>query len=383
MTFIIFALILSFLVLIHELGHFLAAKWAKIRVEEFGLGYPPKALVLFKKWGTVFTLNWLPFGGFVRMEGEDGEDSGALELSVKPPQRNKKGIVLDERGEAAFFERSALERMVVILAGATTNLVFGVLAFAIVFCILGIPSGAIIDQVAPGSPAAAAGITPAVAVIGFRHQGQVTNTGSTLEIIQFVENHRGQNVTVITTGPCQNYVCENEIKEFNSYLRTKDETPAEQGSLGLAFKGEFFKFYPWYEMPLRGSWYGFNEALKLGQQILLALKTLGTRLVQVQLPEEIAGPVGIVDQAAESGLFQQGPLALLFFAGMLSINLGIMNLLPIPALDGGRAVFIILEKVIGREKMGNFEYYANYGGFVFLVALIMVITARDIWRIFT
>lgn len=370
----VFILILSFLVIIHELGHFLAAKWAKIHVEEFGLGYPPRALKLFTKWGTLFSLNWIPFGGFVRMEGEDGESSD--EESAEPALSKKK------RKGAAFYEKSAAVRLVVILAGATVNFVFGIVAFAILFTIVGIPNGAIIDSVAVDSPAAQAGINPDTAITGFRVEGQTTSVRSSAEIIGFIERHRGQTVDVITTGPCQENSC-GEVQEIASaYVRTVEETPSDQGSLGVRFRSEYTKFYPWYEMPFRGAALGTVQALGLGWLILQALQDLvADMFTRGAVPQDIAGPIGIVDQANSSEIFTQGPLALLSFAGMLSINLAVMNVLPIPALDGGRALFIVLEKLIGKKAIQKVEAVANYGGFIFLIGLIVIISARDVFRI--
>lgn len=363
----VFVLILSFLVIIHELGHFVAAKWAKIKVEEFGLGYPPRALKLFTKWGTLFSLNWVPFGGFVRMEGEEGEAPHTVKTT---------------KTEGAFYEKSAVARLVVILAGATVNFIFGIIAFGILFTIVGIPQGAIVDAVAGGSPAETAGVPVEAAVVGFKANGQTIKTRSSGEIIAFVDQHRGQTVDVMMIGPCQGAECQQHESTYTTYIRTKEETPADQGALGLRFRSEYTRFYPWYEMPFRGAAFGTTQALGLGWLILQALRDLLTDLfTRGAVPQDIAGPIGIVDQANSNQIFSQGPLALLSFAGMLSINLAVMNVLPIPALDGGRALFIILEKVVGKKAIQKVEAVANYGGFAFLIGLIIIISARDIFRI--
>jgi regulator of sigma E protease len=135
-------------------------------------------------------------------------------------------------------------------------------------------------------------------------------------------------------------------------------------------------------MPFRGAALGTVQALGLGWLILQALQDLvADMFTRGAVPQDIAGPIGIVDQANSSEIFTQGPLALLSFAGMLSINLAVMNVLPIPALDGGRALFIVLEKLIGKKAIQKVEAVANYGGFIFLIGLIVIISARDVFRI--
>jgi regulator of sigma E protease len=375
LSILIFALILSFLVVIHEIGHFVVARFFKIRVEEFGLGYPPRALKLFEKWGSLFSLNWIPFGGFVKMEGED----------TPPPEKLKPASWKNDRTkEGAFYEKSARARLAVILAGATVNFLFGVLAFSAVFSLSGIPSGAIIDATMEGSPAQQAGVPTHVAITGITTNGTYQPIATSFEVIQVIQKHRGETLTLHTQGPCQGTNCQSTNQDFSVYVRTSTETPEGQGSLGVAFNADYYKFYPWYEMPGRGMVYGLTQALLLGRNILQALSLMMSNLVTKGIvPAEVSGPVGIVHEASRSGLFNQGPLVILFFSGMLSINLAIMNVLPIPALDGGRAVFILLEKIIGRHRIQAIEGYANYGGFVVLIGLIILVTARDIFRIVT
>jgi regulator of sigma E protease len=375
MSILIFALILSFLVIIHEIGHFVVARFFKIRVEEFGLGYPPRALKLFERWGSLFSLNWIPFGGFVRMDGED---------TLAPEKLKPASWKQDRRKEGAFYEKSARARLAVILAGATVNFLFGIVAFSMVFSFSGIPSGAIIDQTMDGSPAQQAGVPAQVAINGVTAEGQYQSTATSFEVIQVIQQHRGQKVTLHTLGPCQKTECQDQVQEFQVYVRTAEETPEGQGSLGVAFNADYYKFYPWYEMPWRGTVYGLQQAVMLGVNILQALSLMVANLVTRGIvPSEVSGPVGIVHEASRSGLFGQEFLVILFFTGMLSINLAIMNVLPFPALDGGRAVFILLEKVLGRQRIQKIEGYANYGGFIVLIGLIILVTARDIFRIVT
>lgn len=362
MSVLIFILILSFLVIIHELGHFIAAKKAGMRVEEFGIGYPPQATQLFKWNETVFSLNWIPFGGFVRIEGED-------------------------KAGGSFHRFAIRKRLAVILSGATVNFIFGVVAFSLIFSISGIPaplSQPRIGQVVAESPAAAAHLPTDVNITGFKINQELIETPSVDEVVAVVETHPGQTVTVITTAPCKQLECLAELsQEYEVYLRQLAETPENQGSMGIVFQSVIYQHYPWYQMPFRGAWYGLMQAFWLGGVILAALRDVFANLITLgQIPQEIAGPVGIVHQASTQGLFSEGWLAVLSFTGMLSINLAVINLLPIPALDGGRAVFMVLEKAVGRQKVERVEHYANYAGYFLLLSLLILVTIRDVIRVF-
>ncbi len=362
MSTLIFILILSFLVIIHELGHFFAARLMKMKVEEFGLGYPPRAIKLFKWKETLFSLNWIPFGGFVAIQGEN------------------------EAG-GAFHKFSPNQRLGVVLAGAIINFLFGVVAFSLVFSISGIPTRLEqprIGEIAADSPAAAAHLPTQVNILGLKINDELIETSSLEKVVEVITNHRGETVTLVTTGACQQLECdETSPQQFEVHLRTTEETPAGQGSLGIVFQTVVYLDHPWYELPFRGVWYGLVQAFWLGRVILEGLRDLLLNLVMLgQVPAEVAGPIGIIHQASNEGIFSEGFLALLSFAGMLSVNLAIINILPIPALDGGRAVFILIEKVTGRKKIARIEQYANYVGYILLLGLIISVTIKDVIKIF-
>lgn len=383
---IVFTVILSFLVLIHELGHYLAALWAGVKVEEFGLGYPPRAITLFTYKGTPFTLNWVPFGGFVRMQGEDALQDEIEKNESSAKNTKKKATKTKPPSEDALYQKSAWKRLVIILAGVVVNFVFGAIAFAIVYSFQGIPTPinqARIAAVAPDSPAELAELPTGVNIIavGVGEDRQAVSTNE--EVIERVSALRGETVTLVTTGECRGLTCQESAQEFEAYVRTEAETPEAEGALGVAFAQEAFVHYPWYEQIVRGMVIGVIQAVLFGGFILVALGNVLVQLIGAgQVPADIAGPVGIVHQAQQQELFSAGPVMLLNFTGLLSVNLAIMNLLPIPALDGGRALFIMLEKVVGKRRVQLVEGYANYGGFLVLIGLILLITARDIWRIF-
>ncbi|MFZ5376104.1 MAG: M50 family metallopeptidase [Patescibacteria group bacterium] len=388
-------LLLSLLVIIHELGHYLMAKKFGVAVEEFGFGYPPRILSLFKIKETLFSLNAIPFGGFVKLRGEEADTSNAgASRSVKSSlaseageESKKTSLSVDKNSlDGVFFLKPMLPRIAIISAGPLFNLIFGMVAFSVIFSFSGIPvpldNQPRILQTLENSPAAQAGVEAETSIIAFVYQGETTPVSSIDDVQKYVTAHAGQEVTVITSGLCREESCQEVSQSFNLYLRTAEETPAGEGSMGIVFSDFYLKFYPWYEMPFRGIVYGIGQALAMGWLMVTGIVQLFTNLFLGNgLPVDVAGPVGIAHQAQKSDLLAQGWLMVLNFMGLLSINLAVMNILPIPALDGGRILMILMEKVIGKSRVDKVEGYVNYGGFIALMGLIILITFKDVARI--
>ncbi len=379
MSILVVIIIISFLILIHEGGHFIAAKKNKISVNEFGIGYPPRLIKLFTWKGTEFSLNLIPFGGYVSLEGEHGPDEQeSAETKKKHTKKNK--------GEGPFYTKSAQARMIVILAGVAVNIIFSILAFAIVFSFMGIPTslenqprlGIIMED----TPAAAAGLKENTNIVSLKTDTKTYEIFTIEEVQEAVSEHKGETVTLETTKECDQMACPEETEIFELYIRTSEETPEGEGSIGIVFQDAIFIHYPWYEMPIRGTIYGIKQAFQLGWMIITSLgKMLGQLVTSGRVEEEVAGPVGLVHEAQKGNLFDDNFLSYLGFAGMLSLNLGIMNLLPIPALDGGRAIFIFLEKFIEKKKIQKIESYASYVGFILLIVLLIAVTVKDVVKI--
>ncbi|HEX9817793.1 MAG TPA: M50 family metallopeptidase, partial [Patescibacteria group bacterium] len=332
---------------------------------------PPLLAKLFSWRGTKFTLNAIPFGGFVKLEGEEYQPSDTNASQVP----------------GAFYAKSAWARVAVIFAGPLANILLAILAFSIVFGIMGVPQSLAnrprINLVAPDSPAAKAGLSPNDEIIGFKLFTDEVTTTNIDQVVEFIELNRGQEVSIIFSGPCEGVVCPQERQEAIVYLRTADETPVAEGSMGVAFADFYLQTGVWYDQLWRGIIYGLKEAMTLGILITSAVMKLFYELFTVgKVPLGIAGPVGIVHQASRSQLLQSGWAPLLEFAGILSINLGIMNLLPIPALDGGRILLVLMEKVVGKKRIQNIEGWVNYAGFLLLIGLIVIVSVRDIAQIF-
>jgi len=373
-TIVWFLLVLSFLVLIHELGHFLAAKWIGTHVEEFGLGYPPRVKKVFTKWHTVFTLNALPFGGFVRIWGDDAEQ---IEDDAAQSEKEGKAPIVNPapKGSIPFANQPQWKRMVVILAGITVNFVFGMLAFAILYSFVGIPErvrDVEVLSVQEDSPAAAAGLQVGDKVLSLKIDGETTwQQGETRSLVTTLGRLDQQDIqlTVERSG---------EQQELSTTTRSRDEAVA-RGALGFSpSENTDFVFYPAWQMPFRGAWTGVKEAVGLSQLIVLTLGDMVTGVSRGKVPSDVSGPVGIVEQAVQMEVVKQGWYGTLNWAGLLSINLAVMNLLPIPALDGGRAVFIILETFIGKARRLRWERLVNGYSFFFLIGLILLITLKDV-----
>jgi len=367
MDIIIFVLVLSLLVIIHELGHFLMARRFGVKVEEFGVGYPPRAKILkTDKRGTLYSLNWLPIGGFVRLYGEEGVEAGETPLNTKE----------------AFYLKPLRQRLPIIAAGVVVNFVFGVIIFAGLYTYLGISQGLPKDlgyvkvaEVSPGSPAERAGLKVGDQVVAVKtEQGSHVVTNSSQFIAKVSEN-AGRQITLVLTNPA---------KETWVYVRNKAEIPPGQGSIGVVITDYEMFHYPLWQMPFRGIGVGLKSAFELGWLILTSLGMMVNKLLtQGQVPADVAGPVGIAYLATKEKLFTQGFVTLLNFMAMLSINLAIINILPIPPLDGGRAAMLLYEGITRKRVSAKLERNILTVGMLFFLILIVLISIKDVGQIVT
>lgn len=349
MQIIVFVLMLSFLVLIHEIGHYVVAKFFKMRVDEFGIGLPPRAKGLFTKWGTLFSLNWIPLGGFVKLYGEDPDD----EIQSKDPQ--------------AFFNKPIFQRASVLLAGVFMNFVLGVLAFGVVYTYLGIPTKTdkvFVVDVAKDSPAEIVQIKSKDEILGFKNVE---------DFVKKIDASKGSIVKL-------------EIQNAAGVKRLVEVTPRVnppqgQGGLGVSLSDIEMKMYPVWERPFRGVVVGLKEAWSWGVEIASGLGGVLWGIVTGKgLPKDMAGPVGIYQVSKQA--YQFGWIAVVQFMAILSINLAILNIMPFPALDGGRLFFLLVEIVIGKRWKNKFEGYVHTVGMVLLLTLMAVVTVRDIIKLF-
>lgn len=349
-TVLLFIVVLAVLVLVHELGHFLAARFFGIDVEEFGIGFPPRAWSI-KKGKTLWSINWIPLGGFVKIKGED--DPSAT-------------------GPGNFANKPAYVRAIVICAGVFMNLVLSSVLFA-GGLIIGLPqsteglpaSARVRDErvqiieVMPESPASAAGFV--VGDIVLKLDGE--SLGKVSDIQTYVNAAQGPIKVELKRGKT---IVQKE-------LVPKLDEKSGKHLMGVALVESAIVSYPWYLAIPKG----IQATGFYAKEIVLSLADLIKGLFVGQKPGvEFSGPIGIAvltGQAAKLGFTY-----LMQFAALLSVNLAVINILPIPALDGGRLLFIIIEKFRGRSVRPVVEAVIHRIAFFLLLGLIVIVTAKDL-----
>jgi len=350
-TILLFIFILGALVVIHELGHFITARLSNVRVLEFGVGFPPRAKVLRNKGETVYTLNWLPIGGFVKLEGEDGDDA------------------TDPR---SFSAQSLPKRLLILVAGVAMNIL---LAFAIFtgIALIGDPTiGIRIGTVQADSPASTAGIVAGdvVASVDGQYYGAFSGTSPLTDL----RGKAGQTVTIgIETAG-------GGTKTVTATLRTPEEVAANKGALGVQDLTATTTSVSIHHDPIEAARIGVQRTVDALGLIVGGLATLVDSIVNhPTAPPPVSGPVGIATQLGDV-FWQLGPILTLYVAGVLSANLAVVNILPFPPLDGGRMLMITLKRFFGERISVRAERLTYMVGFVFLFAFLIWVTGYDIVR---
>ncbi len=360
MTIIVFLLILSILILIHEAGHFFTAKLFGIKVEEFGFGFPlTRPIFSFKRGETTYSFYPALIGGFVKLYGEDEAGSGSVKMKQKEVKKDL---------HRAFFARPIWQRMTVILAGVFMNFALAVLIISFLFSVVGVQipgDKVIISEVLKNSPAANAGLKSGDLIIAVDNR-KIT---SAEQLIGYTKNHLGEQLTLQVKS---------DEKEKSLKIIPRKVYPPNEGPMGVAISQNVIsQKYPWYQAPFVGTW----VAIKQTWLIASGLGTLVTQLVtKAAIPSGVAGPVGI---AQLTGIVCTNTSSCLSFISLLSLNLAIINILPIPALDGGRLLFIAIEGIFRKKVDAKIEAYAHAIGMAILLGLIVLITLHDLIRIIT
>lgn len=354
-TLIIFLLVLGVLVFFHELGHFIAARREGVAVEEFGFGFPPR-IFGFQRGETIYSVNLIPLGGFVKIRGEDG----------------------DGRDDPkSFASKSIFSRFKILFAGVAANILLTIFLFSVIFFI-GAPvvldenasSGKIMDMrvmivdVSANSPAYSAGIKSGDTVLSLKDaNGFVFEVKTAKDIQGLTEKNRGKEIVfTVKRG--------SEILELKTSVR--DSFPQGQGPTGIGLADIGTVSYPWYE----AIWQGIKRTFEVAVFVILAFfGLLKSLIVSGTAGGQLTGPVGIAVLTGEAA--RLGFSYILQFTALLSINLAIINFLPFPALDGGRILFLAIEKVKGSPVGRELENMVHTAGFMILILLMVIITFRD------
>lgn len=336
-----FLVILTPIVIIHELGHFWAAKLSKIRVEEFGFGLPPRAVKLFERNGTIYSLNWIPVGGFVRPAGEDNPDiPGGLASASKKA------------------------RVFVLAAGSGMNFIAAIVLFWLAL-VLGAPAVQVNDVVA-GSPADIAGMQSGDIVLAA--DGDMVMNANTL--INTVYARAGNPISLQVMRDGQRITLDVTPRQAGEY------DSATEGPLGIGLAlGPPIK---------RNPVEAISGSLRFMWEYVTLYARLPSMLINGEITAQEARPVSIVGisqiagEAAESSASGRTLYPLLTMASFISVALGITNLLPIPALDGGRILFVLIEAIRGRRIEPEREGMVHVIGMVALLILMAVLIVQDI-----
>lgn len=340
MTILLTVIVLGVLIFVHELGHFVTARAIGIPVYEFALGFGPK-LISRHRNGVDYSLRLIPLGGFVRMAGEE-------------PGDNK-----DPNG---YSHRNPLEKIAVSVAGPLMNLFLGLLIFVYSYAFIGLPTATnepVIGRVMAGEPAAAAGVLPGDRVLAI--DGQPIATWE--QITAQMSTKEPGKLIVLTL--------QRQDETINLEMLPKPSTSTGNPAIGVMGQVVYEK-----QGIIKSISYGFQQTFFLTGAMLSGLWTVISGGASAG---DLAGPVGITMMVGEAS--QYGAIFLMSFIAFLSINLGILNLLPIPALDGARVVFALAEllrrKPIDPEKEG----FIHWLGFMFLMLIIVFVTYNDILRL--
>lgn len=357
LTAVVFIVILIILIFVHELGHFVAAKKNGVKVEEFGFGFPPRIFGI-KRGETIYSVNWIPLGGFVKIYGEDGGD---------------------RRETQSFGHKKIWQRATILFAGVFMNFLLAVLLLSVGFGI-GLPTSVDDDynalnarvqvtEIGVNSPAQTAGLKTGDTIVSMKADGQLlADIGKVAQVQEFTDQNRGRQVTMEVQRS-------GEVLTVNLVPRVTP--PADQGAMGVGLARTTNISYPWYQ----AIYEGFVSAWNLIKVTVVAFASLLWRLLsggQIAAGE-VVGPVGIYSITGAAA--QMGWIYVLQLTALLSLNLAIINILPFPALDGGRLLFLLVEKIKGSPISERVERITHTAGFVFLILLMVFITFRDIIKI--
>ncbi len=376
LTLVIAFLSLIILMIVHEFGHFIIAKKFGVKVEEFGIGYPPK--IFGKKFGeTVYSINLIPLGAFVKIYGEEGLPAQA-------------GGIDDYR---SFSHLAIWKRILIVLGGVLAFWIASIIIFSVVFGIgatipvgdqdvVGIHNTRIeITKVQSDSPAQIAGLKVGDQLLKVSESAGAGSGTLTIDKIsdfqQFVKAHSSEQLDLLL---------ERGGQQMNVLISPRVNPPEGQGPTGVQLEriAEVIKKYPWYQAP----WHGLLFTGEVTWQAIQGLYNVVASLFAgkgVPAGAELAGPIGITIFLAKAADYGVG--FFLYFIGSLSVLIALFNIFPIPALDGGKLVFLIIEKIKGKPVSANVEQVITIVFFLLLISMSIFITIKfdfprvvDFWK---
>lgn len=352
-TTIVFLLVISFLVFVHELGHFIVALWCRVRVNTFAIGFPPT--IWQKKYrGIDYKLNAIPFGGYVSMHGEESTENN-------DPQ--------------AFRSRPWWQQVAVLLAGVTMNFLVAV----IIFSGLNVAgtyeptentnTPVTVIQLLPDSPADSAGITVGDTIQSLQIGTTVLDHPSPEMITASIESSMGKSIT-ITVAPIDN------IKNTRQVILNAREETGENTQYHIGVGLGYVELVH-YGL-IGGIANGFSDAVHMTGQIFRGLGKMITDLATTGHAPDVSGPIGIA--RIVGGAANDSIVYLLRIVAVLSLNLAVLNVLPFPALDGGQIVLVLIDKIRRKPLSQKIVSYVNGFGFSFLILLMIIVTIKDVFK---
>ncbi len=341
-----FIFVFGLIVFVHELGHFLVAKRVGIEVEEFGFGYPPRLVKLFDWKGTAVSLNWIPFGGFVRLKGEtDAGEPGGMLAAPK------------------------WKRFLILIAGATMNFILGILLLIFLYNVVNPadPSKILVMEVAPNSPAQSVGLQPGDLILKLGDDP----INSTEAMVNATKKHLGQEVTLTYLR---------EGVEHTGLVTPRQNPPEGQGAIGFVMSHPEMQltFGQSIGMAFRTFWDQVKTTVSLPYNYIKgAIAPEEARVIGLKGIYDLFSNAAEIDQTNAEVSHEVLPITRLSLVSMLTIAIGITNLLPIPALDGGQIMFLLIEAVTRKRIPPRVANAVNSAFFVLLILLFAFINIRD------
>lgn len=363
MTIILFLIVLAVLILVHEFGHFYAAKKCGVRVDEFGLGFPPK-IWSWKRGETIYSLNAIPFGGFVKIFGESPNDE-----SISGPDRAR-----------SFVHKPRWKQIIILSAGVIMNVLFAWVLFGIAFT-SGMTAGVsennskyitdshvIVVDILPNSPAVRAGLVSGDEILSIKTSDSVTAAGDVVSVQDTIKNSNGEKISL-------------EVQHLAE--RKNVEITPERGIFGDNYAiGISMDLVGKVKLPVHlAFWEGAKLTVYMFKNIVVGIYALIHDAVLGRGDiSQISGPIGIARLVGDAG--RLGFVYLLSFTAFISLNLAVLNLIPFPALDGGRILFVCIEAVRRKMISPKVANAVNAVGFGLLIFFMLFVTYRDVVKLF-